>query len=104
MTFGYARVSTKTQARDGNSLDAQQAALTAAGADISELPDGLIIRGGKRLHAAKIEGCNDHRIVMAMTMASEIADGELMITDAEATAKSAPAFWREFEHLGGLAR
>ena len=34
----------------------------------------------------------------------EIADGELMITDAEATAKSAPAFWREFEHLGGLAR
>lgn len=41
---------------------------------------------------------------MAMTMASEIADGELMITDAEATAKSAPAFWREFEHLGGLAR
>lgn len=80
------------------------AALTAAGADVSELPDGLIIRGGKRLHAAKIEGCNDHRIVMAMTMASEIADGELTITDAEATAKSAPAFWREFEHLGGLAR
>ena len=37
-------------------------------------------------------------------MASEITDGELMITDAEATAKSAPAFWREFEHLGGLAR
>ena len=33
MTFGYARVSTKTQARDGNSLDAQQAALTAAGAE-----------------------------------------------------------------------
>lgn len=33
MTFGYARVSTKTQARDGNSLEAQQAALTAAGAE-----------------------------------------------------------------------
>ena len=33
MIFGYARVSTKTQARDGNSLDAQQAALTAAGAE-----------------------------------------------------------------------
>ena len=35
MIFGYARVSTKTQARDGNSLDAQQAALTAAGAEKS---------------------------------------------------------------------
>ena len=33
MIFGYARVSTKTQARDGNSLDAQQAALAAAGAE-----------------------------------------------------------------------
>ena len=33
MIFCYARVSTKTQARDGNSLDAQQAALTAAGAE-----------------------------------------------------------------------
>lgn len=90
--------------KESDRLSAMAAALTAAGADVSELPDGLIIRGGKRLHAAKIEGCNDHRIVMAMTMASEIADGELTITDAEATAKSAPAFWREFEHLGGLAR
>lgn len=33
MTFGYARVSTKTQARDGNSLEAQREALTAAGAE-----------------------------------------------------------------------
>ena len=35
MIFGYTRVSTKTQARDGNSLDAQQAALTVAGAEKS---------------------------------------------------------------------
>ncbi len=33
MKFGYARVSTKTQARDGSSLEAQKAALTAAGAE-----------------------------------------------------------------------
>lgn len=32
MTYGYARVSTKTQARDGNSLESQKAALKAAGA------------------------------------------------------------------------
>ena len=104
MIFGYARVSTKTQARDGNSLDAQQAALTAAGADAAELPDGLAIRGGKPLHAAQIEGCNDHRIVMAMAIASALSDGEWTITDAEATAKSAPAFWQEFERLGGRTR
>lgn len=32
MVYGYARVSTKGQARDGNSLEAQQEALRAAGA------------------------------------------------------------------------
>ena len=34
MIYGYARVSTKTQASDGNSLEAQEAALIAAGAEI----------------------------------------------------------------------
>ena len=33
MVYGYARVSTKGQARDGNSLDAQRTALTNAGAE-----------------------------------------------------------------------
>ena len=32
MIYGYARVSTKTQAKDGNSLEAQENALRAAGA------------------------------------------------------------------------
>ncbi len=90
--------------KESDRLSAMAAALTAAGAAVSELPDGLVIRGGRRLHAATAEGCNDHRIVMAMAVASAVADGELTITDAEATAKSAPAFWREFEHLGGQAR
>ena len=80
------------------------AALSAAGACIRETEEGLLIRGGKRLCAAKIDGCNDHRIVMAMAVASAIADGELTLTDAEATAKSAPAFWNEFASLGGQAR
>lgn len=33
MIYGYARVSTKSQARDGNGLDVQKAALRAAGAE-----------------------------------------------------------------------
>lgn len=34
MVYGYARVSTKGQARDGNGLDVQRAALEAAGAEV----------------------------------------------------------------------
>ena len=33
MIYGYARVSTKGQARDGNSLEAQTSTLTEAGAE-----------------------------------------------------------------------
>ena len=32
MIYGYSRVSTKSQAKDGNSLEAQEAALKVAGA------------------------------------------------------------------------
>jgi len=90
--------------KESDRLSAMHAALTACGADVTELPDGLIIRGGKPLHAAKIDGANDHRIVMAMAVASAIANGDLDISDAEAVAKSAPAFWEEFASLGGRVR
>lgn len=90
--------------KESDRLAAMRAALCAAGAEVIERPDGLVIRGGKRLHAAAIDGCNDHRIVMAMAVASALADGDLAISDAEAVAKSAPAFWEEFASLGGIAR
>ncbi len=89
--------------KESDRLSAMHAALTACGADIEELPDGLIIRGGRKLRAARIDGCNDHRIVMAMAVASAISQGDLTITDTQAVAKSAPAFWEEFASLGGRA-
>ncbi|MGN0776255.1 MAG: 3-phosphoshikimate 1-carboxyvinyltransferase [Candidatus Ventricola sp.] len=90
--------------KESDRLAAMCAALTACGADVQELPDGLVIRGGRPLHGAAVDGCNDHRIVMAMAVASVLSDGDLTITDAEAVAKSAPAFWEEFEALGGHAQ
>ena len=90
--------------KESDRLAAMCAALTACGADVTERPDGLVIRGGRPLHDARIDGCNDHRIVMAMAVASVLASGDLTITDAEAVAKSAPAFWEEFTALGGHAQ
>ena len=78
--------------------------LCACGAEVRELPDGLVIRGGHPLHGAAVDGRNDHRIVMAMAVAAALCDGEITISDAEAVAKSAPAFWQEYASLGGQAR
>ena len=90
--------------KESDRLSAIARALAACGADVTELPDGLVIRGGRPLHGAKVDGCNDHRIVMAMAAASAFARGHITITDSEAVAKSAPAFWEEFQSLGGIAR
>ena len=90
--------------KESDRLSAIAAALNACGAQVSELPDGLIIRGGRPLHGADVDGCNDHRIVMAMAVAAAISGGDITISDAEAVAKSAPAFWQEYASLGGLAR
>lgn len=91
--------------KESDRLSAMKNALCAAGADASELPDGLIIRGGAPLHAAVIDGCNDHRIVMSMAVAAAcLSRAPLEITDAQAVSKSAPLFWEEFTSLGGIAR
>ena len=90
--------------KESDRLSAIAGALNACGARVTELPDGLVIQGGQPLHGASVEGCNDHRIVMAMAVAAALCDGEITISDAEAVAKSAPAFWQEYASLGGQAR
>ena len=90
--------------KESDRLSAIASALCACGAQVRELPDGLVICGGQPLHGAAVDGCNDHRIVMAMAVAAALCDGEITISDAEAVAKSAPAFWQEYASLGGQAR
>ena len=90
--------------KESDRLSAIADALCACGAEVRELPDGLVICGGPPLHGAAVDGRNDHRIVMAMAVAAALCDGEITISDAEAVAKSAPAFWQEYASLGGQAR
>ena len=66
-----------------------------------ETADGLIVRGGKRLHGGEVDSFNDHRIAMSMAVAATVADGPVVIRGAEAVAKSYPAFWEDYEALGG---
>jgi len=71
------------------------------GGSVDELSDGLIIRGGKPLSGGIVNGCNDHRIVMAAAIAAAFADRPVRILGAEAVDKSYPGFFRDFEALGG---
>ena len=65
--------------------------LSAMGADIRELPDGLEIKG-RPLHAAKVHGHGDHRVVMALAIAALACEGETEIDSAEAMQVTFPNF------------
>ncbi|MFA6471697.1 MAG: 3-phosphoshikimate 1-carboxyvinyltransferase [Candidatus Latescibacterota bacterium] len=74
--------------------------LRKLGADINELPDGLIIKG-KGLKGGKVHGHGDHRVVMALTVAGFAADGPVTVDTAETASVTYPGFWDIMKSLGG---
>lgn len=66
--------------------------LTKMGAKIDELPDGMVIHGGTKLHGATIDSHGDHRIAMSCAVAGLIAEGQTIIENTECIETSFPEF------------
>ncbi|MBI3611482.1 MAG: 3-phosphoshikimate 1-carboxyvinyltransferase [Nitrospirae bacterium] len=66
--------------------------LSKMGADLEELPDGLVIRGGRKLSGARCSSHGDHRIAMALAVAGLTASGETAVEGAEWIETSFPGF------------
>lgn len=75
--------------------------LNKLGADIKEMEDGLIINGKETLNGGMVDSWNDHRIVMALAIASTRCINPVIITNSGAVKKSYPGFWNDFKNLGG---
>ena len=75
--------------------------LEKLGARIDEEPDSMMIHGVSKLHGGIVDSHNDHRVAMALAMASLKMDENLTILNAECVSKSYPNFWKVFEALGG---
>ena len=80
-------------------IKAMHEALTAMGADVTERPDGLVIRGG-RLKGATIDSKADHRMVMTMAVAGLVAEGQTMVRNIECVKKTWGDFVVQMECLG----
>ena len=87
--------------KESDRLAAVSDCLNKLGADITEEPEGLIIRGVPQLKGGTVSGYNDHRIVMAMSIAALVSEAPVIIAGAEAVNKSYPEFFRDFRYLGG---
>jgi len=77
--------------------------LKKMGADIEELPDGLVVRESK-LNPATVEGHGDHRVVMSLAVAASMLDGVTRIKGCEAVGVTFPGFVPAFNALGGRAK
>jgi 3-phosphoshikimate 1-carboxyvinyltransferase len=67
--------------------------------NVEELPDGLIIEGGKP-RAAELHGWADHRIVMALSLAGLCLEGECCIDTAEAISVTFPNYVELMQNIG----
>jgi 3-phosphoshikimate 1-carboxyvinyltransferase len=67
--------------------------LRRMGVAAEELPDGMVIPGRQKFHAATLDSLGDHRIAMAFAVAALRGDGESAIEGAEAASVSFPEFW-----------
>ena len=88
--------------KESDRLAAMHDCLTRVGADVTEEPGGLIIKGVDSLKGGTVSGYNDHRIVMAMSIASIVSENPIIIEGSEAVNKSYPGFFDDFQYLGGV--
>ncbi len=87
--------------KESDRLKAIATELNKLGANIQEKEDRLIIYGTPHLKGGQVDSWNDHRIAMALAVASIRCTEPLCISNSDAVKKSYPTFFEDFKQLGG---
>lgn len=84
-------------------LTAMRSELNKLGANVTELPDGLIIEGKPEGLAGggAVDAWNDHRIAMSLAIVAAKCKEGFELTGAGSVAKSYPIFWEDYKSVGG---
>lgn len=76
--------------------------LRAFGAEVEERPDGMVVQGGAKFHAATAASHGDHRLAMLGAVAALMTGGgDSRILGAGDVAVSYPGFWDDLARLSG---
>ena len=101
-----ARGAEELRVKESDRIAAMAAALTAAGARVEEVEDGLLIdgTGGDSLPGGgTVATLLDHRIAMSMAVAALHCRSAMTLDDASPVATSYPAFFAQIAQLQGGA-
>lgn len=89
--------------KESDRIATTESVLSKVGAAVSETDDGLVIWSENELIGGRVDGANDHRIVMSAAVISSLCALPVDIVGAEAVEKSYPHFFEDFNSLGGKA-
>ena len=90
--------------KETDRVSAMADSLTKLGASVEEQRDELVVHGGDtKLSGASVDGRGDHRLVMALSVAGLVADGETTIAGSEHVDVSFPEFFGVLAGLGADA-
>lgn len=103
--ISYIRNAARLRIKESDRLKSITDCLNTLGANIKELDDGLEIHGscGNMLRGGIVDSFDDHRIAMAAAIAATRCKEEVIISRADAVAKSYPGFFEDYRALGGDA-
>ena len=89
--------------KESDRIETTASMLRSLGAQATTTDDGLIISGKPSLSGGVTDSFGDHRIAMAAAVAAQKCENAVTITNAGAVAKSYPAFFEDYNSLGGKA-
>ena len=89
----------QARAKETDRISALTCELKKMAIDVEELPDGLIIHHSKPI-PAELHGWNDHRIVMALSLAGLSLGGQCTIDTAEAMSVTFPNYAELMRSIG----
>ena len=74
------------------------------GIEAQETPDGMVIPGKQKFHAATCDSFGDHRIAMAFSVAALAADGPTTIENSGAASVSFPEFFNILSEVSEIVK
>lgn len=88
--------------KESDRIEAMETELKKFGVKISSTEDEIQIQGNASYMCHEdLRGHNDHRIVMALSIAATCSQSACVIDDAQAINKSYPTFFEDLTHLHG---
>ncbi|MGW2956543.1 hypothetical protein [Streptomyces eurythermus] len=91
------------RARESDRMASTARLLRAFGVQVSETEDGMVIEGGSRLRAGRVDSHGDHRIAMTAAVAAACVEGTTVIDGWDSVATSYPGYAADLVWLTGAS-